>query len=41
MTEIGKLTHLRDELIARRRVLVAYLQKALPEQLTGGCAWTL
>lgn len=35
MTEIEKLTNLRDKLIARRRLLVAYLQKALPEQLTG------
>jgi hypothetical protein len=35
MTEIEKLANLRDKLIARRRLLVAYLQKALPEQLTG------
>ncbi len=35
MTEIEKLTNLREKLIAQRRLLVAHLQKALPEQLTG------
>ena len=35
MTEIEKLTSLREKLVVRRRTLVAYLQKALPEQLTG------
>jgi hypothetical protein len=35
MTEIEKLTNLHDKLVARRRILVAQLQKAAPEQLTG------
>jgi hypothetical protein len=35
MTEIEKLANLRDKLIARRRLLVAQLQKVTPEQLTG------
>jgi hypothetical protein len=35
MTEIEKLNALRDKLIEKRRSLVASLQKALPEQLTG------
>ncbi len=35
MTDIENLITLREKLIARRRALAAYLQKALPEQLTG------
>jgi hypothetical protein len=35
MTEIDKLNALRDKLIEKRRSLVASLQKALPDQLTG------
>jgi hypothetical protein len=35
MTEIEKLTVLRDKLIEKRRMLVASLQKSLPDQLTG------
>jgi hypothetical protein len=35
MSEIDKLTALRDKLIEKRRSLVAALQKALPDQLTG------
>jgi len=35
MTEIEKLNALRDKLIEKRRSLVASLQKAVPEQLTG------
>ena len=35
MTEIEKLNALRDKLIEKRRSLVAALQKALPDQLTG------
>lgn len=35
MTDIEKLITLRENLIARRRSLVASLQKTAPEQLTG------
>jgi hypothetical protein len=35
MTEIDKLNALRDKLIEKRRSLVASLQKAVPDQLTG------
>jgi hypothetical protein len=35
MTEIEQLNVLRTKLIEKRRSLVASLQKALPEQLTG------
>jgi hypothetical protein len=35
MTEIEKLTALRDKLVARRRSLVERLREARPEQLTG------
>jgi hypothetical protein len=35
MSEIEKLNALRDKLIEKRRSLVASLQKASPEQLTG------
>ena len=35
MTEIEKLNTLRDKLIEKRRSLVASLQKAIPDQLTG------
>jgi hypothetical protein len=35
MTEIEKLANLRNKLIVRRRLLVANLQEALPERLTG------
>jgi hypothetical protein len=35
MSEIEKLNALRDKLIEKRRSLVASLQTALPEQLTG------
>ena len=35
MTDTEKLIALREMLVARRRALVASLQKAAPEQLTG------
>jgi hypothetical protein len=35
MTEIEKLTVLRDKLIARRRTLVESFQRVPPERLTG------
>ena len=35
MTEIEKLTALRNKLVARRRTLVDDLQRAVPEQLNG------
>ena len=35
MTDIDKLTTLRDKLVARRRTLVSSLLAAAPEQLTG------
>jgi hypothetical protein len=35
MTDIEKLTTLRDKLVARRRTLVSSLLGAAPEQLTG------
>ena len=35
MTEIEKLTALRNKLVARRRALVDDLQRAVPEQLNG------
>jgi hypothetical protein len=35
MTEIDKLTALRDKLVARRRSLVESLQRTDPEHLTG------
>lgn len=35
MTEIEKLTHLREKLVIRRRSLVEGFQKAAPERLTG------
>jgi hypothetical protein len=35
MTEIEKLTTLRDKLVARRRSLIESFQKTAPERLTG------
>ena len=35
MTEIDKLTALRNKLVARRRALVDDLQRAVPELLNG------
>jgi hypothetical protein len=35
MTEIEKLTALRNKLVARRRALVDDLQRAVPELLNG------
>ena len=35
MTEIEKLTALRNKLVARRRTLVDDLQRAVPELLNG------
>ena len=35
MTEIEKLTSLREKLVIRRRALVESFQKAAPERLTG------
>jgi hypothetical protein len=35
MTEIEKLTTLREKLVAQRRSLVESFQKAAPERLTG------
>lgn len=35
MTEIEKLTNLREKLVIRRRSLVEGFQKAAPERLTG------
>jgi hypothetical protein len=35
MTEIEKLTILRDKLVIRRRALVESFQRAAPERLTG------
>jgi hypothetical protein len=35
MTEIEKLTSLREKLVIRRRALVASFQKAAPDRLSG------
>lgn len=35
MTQIEKLTNLREKLVIRRRSLVESLQRAAPERLTG------
>jgi hypothetical protein len=35
MTEIEKLTNLREKLVIRRRSLVEHFQKVAPERLTG------
>jgi hypothetical protein len=35
MTEIEKLTSLREKLVIRRRSLVEHFQKAAPDRLTG------
>ena len=35
VTEIEKLTNLREKLVVRRRSLIASFQKAAPDRLTG------